>query len=934
MENKRSLKCLIVAACLALLIVSIGGVVSAADTAVETNSDLKIAGAALDISDKISIAFAVDATAIGYNAEKNTADTKVYMYSENPTGSATAAGEKEVKTLKPMTVGGKDYVIFISNGFAPVAYGETVYVRLENRATKDYGKVYKTSVIEIVKNLQANLDTSDAKYEAKEGLYDAILTYGQTAQKVLGNEYPVYNYFTVADGSYVDAAGAAWNSGVAVKGESINLVTDTKYWTVSNVNFNGWTDGKTAYASNTVPVNVNGAAFQPLFTAGKTDADPTLDRMLFPGKTSVATYNWNTLSSIAYTKDLVSTDTAKTRDMIRFVKNDGEGNIVLGYNFPWKQYTLTVAPDELSNYLNAKGQLDNAKIAAACLAMDANRFDKNGGIAETAQVINFDNLATPGDSAFLSFDFKLPNSDLNGNGIYNEGAAWLKEIKENEIVEVPNEEEGGTDFVEQAVLKGYEIHNGDIFLTSQVLEMMNFTIRLGGKDLFTIRPTAYVENGIVKSIYLTTYASGDGNKVSHDSVKVPMGEWANISVKLNPAEDGTVTSAEVYLNGTLVTTHYAKNGQANYGFKDGYNTVTLCSGAEGATNGSVSLRTSSLARYLGDIQFKDMSVSYEHNLTSADIKAMAGYDINATAASGNEAVKVVSYTDKTTMVHHDWNSLSTLDGAKAYGNMLLSNANAAAGSWLYNPANDSVYSSKLTSTAAGLLGILVDNPLYGLDKELAAGKSVVLEFKHAMGAIDTNNDNTFSTKEDVGALKSSIYGFVSLGYGDGQNAAGAFLNGKTTSNGINTISEKNSLFANIRLRKSKASPEKWYTEYTGAQGDDGITTYKTATATLGYDYLTYRFVITPDENGVPARLDWYVNGKLAVTRYNSDIPTGTQKIGFSWNPTTNGAGVGAITSLLEAPYLEISYTTTNATCGVGIFTDFSAWTTKAPAESK
>ena len=73
MENKRSLKCLIVAACLALLIVSIGGIVSAAGTAVETNSDLKIAGASLDISDKISIAFAVDAAAIGYNADENTA---------------------------------------------------------------------------------------------------------------------------------------------------------------------------------------------------------------------------------------------------------------------------------------------------------------------------------------------------------------------------------------------------------------------------------------------------------------------------------------------------------------------------------------------------------------------------------------------------------------------------------------------------------------------------------------------------------------------------------------------------------------------------------------------------------------------------------------------------------------------------------------------
>ena len=53
MENKKSLKYLFVAACLALLVASIGGVVSASGTATETNDNLKIAGASLDLSDKI-----------------------------------------------------------------------------------------------------------------------------------------------------------------------------------------------------------------------------------------------------------------------------------------------------------------------------------------------------------------------------------------------------------------------------------------------------------------------------------------------------------------------------------------------------------------------------------------------------------------------------------------------------------------------------------------------------------------------------------------------------------------------------------------------------------------------------------------------------------------------------------------------------------------
>ena len=66
MEKKRSLKLLIVSACLALLLVSIGGIIAGASEPVTIDDDLKISGASLDLNDKISIAFAVKADAIGY----------------------------------------------------------------------------------------------------------------------------------------------------------------------------------------------------------------------------------------------------------------------------------------------------------------------------------------------------------------------------------------------------------------------------------------------------------------------------------------------------------------------------------------------------------------------------------------------------------------------------------------------------------------------------------------------------------------------------------------------------------------------------------------------------------------------------------------------------------------------------------------------------
>jgi hypothetical protein len=126
---------------------------------------------------------------------------------------------------------------------------------------------------------------------------------------------------------------------------------------------------------------------------------------------------------------------------------------------------------------------------------------------------------------------------------------------------------------------------------------------------------------------------------------------------------GANSSAEVYLNGTLVTTHYASNGQAKLGFKNGYNTVYLCSDSK--TNSTVNFETSSLARYLGTTQFKDMTVVYENAITASDITAVIN-DYNATAKNYTENVYVTAYT-ASGRTHYAWNELNTLAGANNFG---------------------------------------------------------------------------------------------------------------------------------------------------------------------------------------------------------------------------------------------------------------------------
>ena len=938
MENKKSLKYLFVAACLALLIVSIGGVVSASATAVDTNDDLKIAGASLDLSDKISIAFAVEASAIGYNAETNKAETNVYIYTENPTGTAIAEEDNRVKTLKPMTVGGKDYVMFISEGFAPVAYGQTVYVRLVKGDGAEFGKVYKTSVIELVKNLQAKLDTSDARYEAKSGLYNAILTYGQTAQKVLGNSYPVYNYFTVEDGAYVDNAGQTWTSGVVEKGTEITLVNNTKYWTVSNVRFDGWSDGKTVYAANTAPVNTNGATFAPVFTNVVADIDPTVSRMSFGGA-AAATYTWNTIGGLAYTRDITSSvknSSSKQAGVVmnRVVKTDADGNVVLEYDYGYKTYNFSFTPDEMSTYLTS-GKIDNNKIASLCLALDSTKYNSNGGIQEDTQVITFDNLATPGSSATLSFDFKLPNSDLNGNGIYNEFGAYLQT---NSHTETTQDSETGED-INTVIIDGYNLMNGDLFLTSANSEMMNLVVKLGGQTLFNIRPTAQVTNGIVTGVYLKTTSNGDSEKVSHGSVVAPMGEWMNISVKLNPAADGTVESAEVYLNGTLVTTHYASNGQAKLGFKDGYNNVYLCSDSK--TNNTVNFETSSLARYLGTTQFKNMTTVYENAVTASDIAAVIA-DYNATAKNYTENVYVTAYT-ASGRTHYAWNELNTLAGANNFGTYATSKGNLTAGSWRYDANTNSVVYAKYSNTHnasndAGLLTILIENPVYNMTWE--AGTTVVFEYTQAYGAIDTDGDYKFSEwndnlgdNNDVSGKKTAVYGYMDIGYGDGTgtpsyNASGAGYNTYTS------ISAKNSIFAAYRINNQRKAITNHTVTMSYRAGDQDGTdaagnavkvdnvSPNIATHTFGGAAITYRYELDIDENGVPSVLRIYINGELQDTRFNKADPTGKTNI-TTFTKATDAPALSA--DIFAAPYIEISYLASQYSAGTVIFSNIRAW---------
>ena len=458
MEKKRSLKLLIVSACLALLLVSIGGIIAGANEPVKVNDNLVIKGASLDLNDKISIAFAVKADAIGYEKNKEL-QYAVEIYDTNP---GTKAGNGTLVTYHVVkTIGGEEYVLFITDGFTAPNYKNTVYARLVGNG--EYGPVVKTGVLEMANRQLAGYneklaaatddDTKDY-YNTRVKLYSAIINYGINADLVVSQQTKYnYSFITVADGYIVDDAGSKWTTGVYANGTKLNLEanvpTDVKLYTIG-ADVYGWSDGASAAPGNVFTVR-NNSTISPVFSQSTVDVNPVTTQWALASNGTVANYNWNALSTaLANSADPsavwgYANGTNKQIKVTRNVYINENGEPVIKYVYDHKNYVLD-------------GKYTDTEALAELAKNHSDVFGTSGyGIMENPQQFRYSNPLTATANPYtMSFDLFFPGTDKNGNGEKYDAGVYVQEV-----LEKTGEDDEGNPVYKTT----YKTYNGDMYTT-------------------------------------------------------------------------------------------------------------------------------------------------------------------------------------------------------------------------------------------------------------------------------------------------------------------------------------------------------------------------------------------------------------------------------------------------------------------------------------
>ncbi|MBO5101532.1 MAG: hypothetical protein J6C39_03290 [Clostridia bacterium] len=204
MKNKRTVKLLILALSLMLLIGSALGIASSADT---DSGSADIIAANIIYGDRVQLAFAVDvgtASAEGVN---------LYYHVSTP----VLGVEPKVATLlegKTYAEGGKSYPIYVTEGIPVKDIGDKVYAFAAEAGSAlpeepDY-TVYSVAEYLYTRLYRDGYITKtvyDGKEYNRKRLYELLLEYGAQAQTVLVNDVSGANETLVTDYVYVSVVG-------------------------------------------------------------------------------------------------------------------------------------------------------------------------------------------------------------------------------------------------------------------------------------------------------------------------------------------------------------------------------------------------------------------------------------------------------------------------------------------------------------------------------------------------------------------------------------------------------------------------------------------------------------------------------------------------------------------------------------------------------
>lgn len=857
MEKKRSLKYLLVSVCFALLIASIGGMVIGATENVEADAALNIKGATLDLNDKISIAYAVEASVAGYDAENGTVANYVHIYANNPNGTS-ALGEK-LDDFIIKNIGGVDYVLYITDGIAPTAYGENIFARLVDETNGKFGAVRKAGVMELVGNLKANLKEDDARYAIKAGLYDAILAYEDAAYKVVeGTESPYVN-INVTDGMYNDGNGY-YASGIVKKGTEVTFAGDaSNALDLASVNAYaaGWNLNGIIVEGNTVTINEDSELFPAYGINGQYDANPYtntgststnfksnhgfyLQDMAYANVLQGATFANVNLDNTYFTSKKISLaeDGSAQWDLYDLIKPENSMKTVYASNFWWPNLT-----------------------------------DKGGNIAA------------------ISFDVRFNSVDKDGDGVYNEAwhytpASEEEDPETGDMITIPESSSAGDLFTQKSTVT--RMMNFPIFFANKgpgYVDDITSTSNQGANEPADADTVVWVnietvidENGIATGWYVRTNVGADGDKNSRfiSDVTFSFDEWVNLEVKVLTGLDGKATGYQLFANGTLID---ERLNDSNITSKN------LQVAGEGKLV-NCGTKAFDLGRFTGAVSLKQLTHKAYNYYTADEIVAMEGY-----GKTNVSAVHMFSYEKDASSrksIDYRWNELAELPGVGEFGNYYrrdaYTTAKIPAGSWIYDKYSDSVVFGDLTTDGnAGAYSIGVDNPLYGMRDNFVLGQSVVFEFDYIPSPVDADGDGKYLEKGELTNKQNSVItGLFDFGYNNSENAT----------------PPKGTLF---QLRYN-CNGGVSFTHAGAAANYDGTGKNNTANFKPG-QVINVKVVITPDENGVPQQYSIYFNDVLLTTR----VKGGDASTGFHYGDLNTKGDNVATDSLFNKTMLLVKY---------------------------
>lgn len=185
MKTQRFSKIAAIALAMLLLVGAVVGITVAAEDTGATS--LTVAGKNLAYEGALQVVYYVDAP--NYNAENQTLKMNFWVGAIGNAPSYT----KEFNENDVMTVGGKTYYCFFSNGIAPVDMTKPIYAQafIENAdgTTVTEGEIAEYSVYTYAMNRFSQSPTED-----QLTLYKALLDYGAAVQDVLGDPADVEKY--------------------------------------------------------------------------------------------------------------------------------------------------------------------------------------------------------------------------------------------------------------------------------------------------------------------------------------------------------------------------------------------------------------------------------------------------------------------------------------------------------------------------------------------------------------------------------------------------------------------------------------------------------------------------------------------------------------------------------------------------------------------